>query len=182
MKEKGDGYKWEDIWPYPEYADYHRRVYADMLLYKGLERITAPQASFYVMGYEEFVPQILAPHMKKIRNLTFFVAGKVPELLEDYLRELSEEEGLAADLRVTEEGTGYRRLRPECEPQSVILDFSGEERLVPAGGNADTVWIDLGSSEIKKQKILTKSAETAYFSMKEEWGRLDTVSKNGYNT
>ncbi len=182
MKEKGGGTRWEDIWPFPEYTDCHRRMYADLLLQKGLERVTALRVPFCVFGYEQFVPRILAPHLKKIKKLTFFVVGRVPELLEEYLRELSQEEGLVADLRVLEAEIGYRRLRPECEPQSVILDFSGEERLVPAAGTAGIIWIDLDSSEIKKQKIITKSVETAYFSMKEEWGRLDTVGKNRYNT
>ena len=181
-KEKNCEKQWEAVWAYPAYTDYHRKEFADVLLGKGMERVRERQADFYVMGYEEFVPKVLAPYYKKMRTLTFFVSGKVPWQLEAYLQELSREEGIAADLKVSEDRSGYRNLRPEISEGSVVLDLSGEEKIMSADTAKGGIWIDMDSLESKKRKILTNSAETAYFSMKEEWGRLDTANKNGYNT
>ena len=182
LKEKGMKADWEKIWPYDIYREYHRPEYAKALLVKGMEQFAHKQVHCYVLGYENYMPQILMPFIRRIRTLTFCIAGEQPAQLTDYLEELAWEEGLAATVRQLEDKAGYRRLRLECATPALVLDFTGEEKVAPAGAFQSLVWIDMDSIEVKKHKILIKSRETTYFSMKEEWGRLDTVSKNGYNT
>ncbi len=182
LKEKGMKADWEKLWPYPAYKEYHRQEYAEVLFCKGMGQQKDKQINCYVLGYEDYVPKLLEPYLKRIKTLTFIMAGEQQDHLENYLVQLSEEEGLAANLRLLEDKTGYRRLRPECVAPALVLDFTGEEKVAPAGADSGLIWIDMDSLEGKKHKILVKSRETVYFSMKEEWGRLDTVSKNGYNT
>lgn len=182
LKEKGMKEEWVKLWPYVSYREYHRLEYARVLFAKGMEQFGGQQIHCYVLGYEDYVPQILAPFFRRLRTLTFIIAGEHPMQLERYLEQLAWEEGLAASLQRLEDKTGYRRLRLECAAPALVLDFTGEEKVAPAGAFQSLVWIDMDSIEAKKHKILVKSRETTYFSMKEEWGRLDTVSKNGYNT
>ena len=182
LKEKGMWADWEKLWPYPTYREYHRPEYAKALFAKGMEQFGHKQVHCYVLGYESYMPQILTSFFRRIRTLTFIIAGEYPVQLTDYLEALAWEEGLAASAQQLQDKTGYRRLRLECDTPALVLDFTGEEKVAPASAVQSLIWIDMDSLEAKKHKILVKSRETVYFSMKEEWGRLDTVSKNGYNT
>lgn len=182
LKEKEVQESWEDVWPYPVYREYHQKEYAGHLLAKAMRQLTERQVHFLVLGYEPFLPEVMTPYVRMMKTLTFVVEGEVQKHLSDYLEELCNEEGLAADLRVLEDKTEYRRLRLERPGPSVVLDLAGEERIAPVSASKGVFWIDMDSQDKKKHKILVKFSETAYFSMKEEWGRLDTASKNGYNT
>ncbi len=173
---------WERFWPYPAYGEYHRLEYAEVLFVKAMEKLAAKQVHCYVLGYEDFVPQVLAPFLRRIKALTFIIAENIPGKLTEYLENLAWEEGLAASLQHLEDKTGYRRLRLECHEETVVLDFTGEEKAAPVNASKSIAWIDMDSKEMKKHRILMNSRETVYFSMKEEWGRLDTAGKNGYNT
>lgn len=182
LEEKGMRDEWEKLWPYPAYREYHRPEYAKALFSKGMEQFGQKQVHCFVLGYENYMPQILASFFKRIRTLTFIIAGECPVELVEYLEELAWEEGLAAKVQELSDKTGYRILRLQCDTPALILDFTGEEKVAPTGAVQSLIWIDMDSLEAKKHKILVKSGETVYFSMKEEWGRLDTVDKNGYNT
>lgn len=182
LKEKGMRAEWEKLWPYPVYREYHRAEYAKILFKKGMEQFGQEQVHCFVLGYENYVPQILASFFKRIRTLTFIVAGECPMQLTDYLEELAWEEGVAANVQELSDKAGYRKLRLQCDTPALVLDFTGEEKVAPTGAVQSLIWIDMDSLEAKKHKILVKSGETVYFSMKEEWGRLDTVDKNRYNT
>lgn len=182
---------WWRYWPYPLYREYQQPEYARFLVGRGVEYLqqektpegkkeAAQLMHFYILGYKEFVPRILEPYLKQIKTLTFFVAGK-QNGLEEYLEDLYEEEGLAADRRILEEKE-LRRLRPQCTGPALVLDLSGEERIVPSGTEGRLAWIDMDSNEAKRRRIQGRYAETAYFSMKVAWGSLDTVDKNRYNT
>ena len=142
------------------------------------------QVHMYVLGYESFVPEVIATFLMKIKTLTFLLPQSLWEEcgLEDYREILCEEEGLATGLQMLEEPRAYKGLRLKCLTPALVLDLSGEEKVQPDGSGRDVFWIDMDSQEAKRRKIASGSAETAYFSMKEEWRRLDTVGKNGYNT
>lgn len=171
--------EWQHSWPYPIFREYRRLEYGQFLMGKGMEYFTE-LINVYVLGYEEFTPQMLKPYLKKIKSLTFFVTeGQCG--LEDYLENLYEEEGLAADCRILLQKE-FCRLRLWCEGTALVIDFSGEEKIIPSSVNGRLVWLDMDSNETKKRKIEGRCAESAYFSMKEAWGRLDTAWKNRYNT
>lgn len=182
MEEKKLKKQWEQSWCYPQYRDYHRIEYAAYLVEQAMKCIR--QVHMYVLGYESFVPEVIAPFLKSIKTLTFLLPQSLWDEceLEDYREILCEEEGLAASLRILEEPRAYKGLRLYCLTPALVLDLSGEEKVLPDGSGRDVFLIDMDSQEAKRRKIESGSAETAYFSMKEEWRRLDTVGKNGYNT
>lgn len=191
MEEKKLKEKWEQEWCFPQYKDYHRMEYAAYLLNRAVKGMCAGaqgqellQMHLYVLGYESFVPEVIAPYLNQIRALTFLLPRRTWEEcgLEEYREMLCEEEGLAAGLRILEEPRGYKGLRLQCFTPALVLDLSGEEKLLPDGSGRDVFWVDMDAQEPKRRKIESVSAETAYFSMKEEWRRLDTAGKNGYNT
>ena len=211
IKEKKLKEQWEQSWCYPQYRDYHRIEYAAHLVERAMKYLLAryqakqyqaaqyqsvkypytdakgqgmQQVHMYVLGYESFVPDVIAPFLNKIKTLTFYLPQSLLEEcgLEDYREILCEEEGLAAGLQILEEPRAYKGLRLCCLTPALVLDLSGEEKVQPDSSGRDVFWVDMDSQEAKRRKIAWGSAETAYFSMKEEWRRLDTVGKNGYNT
>lgn len=200
---------WEHSWPYPEYQDYRRLEYAQLLLKKAMAQAKAAcqkkQGStengsienggcrkkqnypvhVYVLGYEEYVPMLLAPYTSEIKTLTF-VESRPGMQLEEYLETLYEEEGLAASRQMLMKGQSYRTARILWQLPAVVLDLTGEERLIPAGSGQGIFWIDMDSREEKRRRLEARCSSLTYFSMKEEWRSgsfaLDTVPENGYNT
>lgn len=173
--------QWEENWPYRSYCDYHQKEYCEFLLKKGMKRVCRNRLRIYVIGYREFVPQILKDYLNRMEMLTFFVRDRAPEHLETYLDTLCFEEGIAAVLREYPE-TEFSGLRPDCGTGAVVIDLSGEEKVIPSDHTKDAVWIDMDSCTAKKKKIQARIPETMYFSMKDSWRSLDTGNKNGYNT
>lgn len=188
---------WEQSWPYPEYRDYRRPEYARLLFQKGMEQIRAEQENqsgcgkrnrqvqVYVLGYEDYVPELLSPYAARIKSLTF-VEKAYNIRLEEYLELLYEEEGLAASCQLLMEGRPYRTMRLSWQSPAVVLDLTGDERLMPSGNGQGLFWIDMDSQEEKRRRLKAGCSRLTYFSMKEEWRSsslvLDTVPENGYNT
>ena len=172
--------QWQQNWVYPVFRDYRRPEFGQFLVGRGMAYLTPESVQVCVLSYQGFLPQLLKPYLKQIKSLTFFVT-EGQDGLEAYLEMLYEEEGLAADLRILTQKE-FCRLRPLCVGPTLVIDFSGEEKIIPSSVKGKLAWIDMDSNEGKKDKIMGRYAETAYFSMKEEWGRLDTAWKNRYNT
>ena len=208
LEEKQLKEQWEREWIYPPYLDYYREEYAVYLMDRAVKYLnrangqmlpdkvqSMQQMHVYVLGYEHFVPEVIKPYLQCIRTLTFIVPEKTAEAhdgsrqthtggynLEEYLEVLCEEEGLAASLRTLQMPRGFRGLRLPCVKPALILDLSGEEKVLPENGGQSVSWVDMDAFEHKSYRIKASNAETAYFSMKEEWRSLDTERKNRYNT
>ena len=177
--------EWQKRWLYPLYREYHRVEYGHFLMKKAMDFLCRNEKKqiplhVYVLGYEEFVPQIIQPYMRRIRGIICYTAGR-QRALEEYVEVLCEEEGLAADCRLLQ-GEEMSRLRLICEKPAVVLDLTGEEKVIPVKVREPLAWIDMDANEGKRAKIEGRFPKTMYFSMKEEWGILDTMDKNGYNT
>ena len=189
---------WQECWSYPPYSAFHRQEYCEYLLQKAMRQLTAErqkeQLHLYVAGYAEYIPEVLAPYLPQTDSLQLVMAEaqyrRASELQptqirpEEYLDRLSEEEGIAAACRVPEEiqhGEGGRLRLSFAEP-AVVIDLSADFVILPATTYQQICWIDMEASEEKKRRLRTLCPEISYFSMKEEWRRLDTERKNGYNT
>lgn len=156
---------WSRAWPYPEYRNYHQKDYAMQLLQKGAS--VHKTGHFFVLGYEDFVPEALMPHVKSMKSLTFLVRREY-EALEDFMEELNEEYGLAAALRVVpDDGL----LCPECAFPATILDLSGERKVEMSHVKEGGIWLDMDSSEEKRRRAEACGGQMAYFSVKKEWER-----------
>ena len=93
----------------------------------------------------------------------------------------------SADSMVWQWKRRYLRLR-SLFPVTV-LDFSGEEKMSCTDLAEGSRWLDMESSEYKRERLERQSSKAAYFSLKKEWKepqkalyQLDTIPKNGYNT
>lgn len=181
---------WLQGWQYPEYGDYRRVDYARQLL-RLAGQAGRKRFHYLVLGFEAFVPEVLAPYLREMKSLRFLV-GKKDELPEDFAEEVCEEYGLAVSCGVAP-GKGdagpFFHFVPECPLPTVILDLTGEAYLSAARTAPGSVWLDMDSLEEKRRRVEAALGGDAYFSIKKEWGRagkktpaaLDTALKNGYN-
>lgn len=219
LTQQGLSKRWQTLWPYPEFTDYRRAEYAELLFGKAIQYVSASQTSMgkelinvYVLGYDTYVPKLFLSCFRRIKSLTFIQSrGDSPKgltgvryaqeamqraHLEAYLEYLYEEEGIAANCKILEEGQKYRNLRLQCEVPAIVLDMTDEVRVAPMGKGSGISWIDMSSSDEKRRRLEARNAGVCYYSMKEEWRKqknsvntpeenlnsLDTTVKNGYNT
>lgn len=189
---------WRECWSYPPYSSFHRQEYCEYLMQKAMRQLDLEQQEkqlhIYVVGYADYIPRLLTPYLPRTDSLQLIMqevqyrraeALQPPEIRpEEYLDALSEEEGIAAACFVPEQipqGEGGR-LRLSFEEPAVVIDLSSEPGLLPEKAYQKICWIDMDGSEEKKRRLRILCPEISYFSMKEEWRRLDTERKNGYNT
>lgn len=174
-------------------------------------RYSTEKLRFYltviVLGFEGFVPEVLEPYLSWIHELLILQrketltktgqqagtnqaglkqsgiqqTGSRQTAPEAYLIHLAETEGLAVNYRLAESEKSLLCLR-ETERPILVLDLSGEPRFLPEGTGKEVYWIDMDASDEKNHRFSLICPKIQYFSMKEEWRRLDTARKNGYNT
>jgi len=145
---------------------------------------------FIILGRVNCLPWLLAPYLKKLKSLRWILPERqYGEGEQDYADEICRQYGLAVETQLLEEAADYRRLRLGSFLPVTVLDFSGEEKMSCAGLAAGSRWLDMESSEMKRERLQRQSAKVAYFSLKKEWKepqkalyQLDTIPKNGYNT
>ena len=145
---------------------------------------------FIILGRVNCLPWLLAPYSKKLKSLRWILPERqYSEGEQDYVDEICRQYGLAVETQLLEEAADYRRLRLGSFFPVTVLDFSGEEKMSCAGLAAGSRWLDMESSEMKRERLQRQSAKVVYFSLKKEWKgpqkalyQLDTIPKNGYNT
>lgn len=174
---------WSRNWPVCEFTGYREWYLADELLREA--RKASLPAHFLVLGYEDCVPGLINTCVRQMKSLRFVLTGPC-EPLQDYLEELCEEYGLAANVQLLQQedrqkGPFYH-YPVVCTCPSVILDFTGEDMLYTADTAKGSIWLDMDSMEKKRRRIEDRDTGIRYFSMKKKWKKVDTTSKNGYNT
>ncbi len=145
---------------------------------------------FVILGQTSCLGEVLYPYVEKIRSLQWILPQRqFREQQQDFVEQLYEEYGLAVDVRLLSEEGDYRRMRLMCRTPSIILDFSGEERISAADIAKGSIWLDMSSLEMKRRRMEDRDTGIHYFSLKKEWKQpqkaryhLDTASKNRYNT
>lgn len=180
---------WRKNWPYPDFADFHRADYAAFLWKQAVQAGGGTQYVF-VLGFEDFVPGLLAPCLRNLKSLCF-VVDEMCGPLESFMEDAYEEYGLAV---TCDAGRGWRPLR--CGFPALVLDLSGEVKSAAAELSAGSVWLDLDAMEGKRRRLENRPG-VRYFSIRKEWERmgrraeegvflnpqiLDTIGKSGYNT
>ena len=154
------------------------------------EEVSQPLAHFMILGQTACLPEILYEHVRGIKSLKWILPRRqFLEGQQELVEVLSEEYGLAAEVRLLFEEEGYRQVHPVCRVPSLVLDFSEEDRIPTADVARGSIWLDMASSEEKRRRIEDRDTGIHYFSLKKEWKQpqkalnyLDTISKNGYNT
>lgn len=178
LREEGCTEWWKEYWPYPEFDGYHEFPYAEELLAYG------HSPHFLILGYDRLVPELILSHIRKMKSLRL-ILDYLPKDLEGFLEDLYEEYGLAATFQLLPETQEhpYRSARILCSRPSVVLDFSGEGRMLTSGVVKDSVWLDMDSMEEKRRRIEERDTGILYISLKKQWAQgLDTPIKNRYNT
>lgn len=177
------GRLWHRIWRLPELTDFREEAFARELL----SRCRLPH--YLVLGWHDMVPGLLWERARRMKSLRFLVEKPV-DRLEDFAEAVDEEYGLTVAVQELTETAGnsrsaFAKARPACPVPAVVLDFSGEARLLTDQVTRGSVWLDMDSSEEKRRRIEGRDTGLLYFSMKKLWkqaGMLDTMGKNRYNT
>lgn len=180
---EGSGGLWHQLWRLPELTDFREEAFARELL----SQCRLPH--YLVVGWHDTVPELLWERARHMKSLRFLVEKPVDEL-EDFAEAVDEEYGLAVTVQELPETDGdgrsaFKKARPVCPVPAVVLDFSGEARLLTDQVARGSVWLDMDSSEEKRRRIEGRDTGLLYFSMKKLWkqaGMLDTMGKNRYNT
>lgn len=147
-------------------------------------------AYFVLLGETGCVPDILWEYARGMKSLKWILPQRqFREEHQELVEMLSEEYGLAAEVRLLSEEESYRQVYPMCRFPSLILDFSETDRIPTADVARGSIWLDMASSEDKRRRIEDRDTGIRYFSLKKEWKQpqkalnyLDTMGKNGYNT
>lgn len=171
---------WRNNWPFPEYCGYHQKQYADHLLRQAVDALNrAGNGSdiqdrcifhMYILGYERLIPQVLQPYISRIKSLTFVLGVKDDrKMLEEYLEDLYEEEGLAANcvFFAPEQMAGSSMFF--YQKPAVVLDLTGDARRMLWEQGDGICWIDMDSLDEKRKRFAARCSEAVYFSMKEIW-------------
>ncbi len=145
---------------------------------------------FIVLGRVNCLPWLLDPFLKRLKSLRWILPERqYGEEELKYVEEICREYGLAVELQLLDSAADYRRLRMQSFFSVTVLDFSGEEKLSCTDLAEGSRWLDMESSETKRERLQRQRAKVAYFSLKKEWKepqkalyQLDTIHKNGYNT
>lgn len=180
---EGSGGLWHQLWRLPELTDFREEAFARELL----SQCRLPH--YLVVGWHDTVPELLWERARHMKSLRFLVEKPVDEL-EDFAEAVDEEYGLAVTVQELPETDGdgrsaFKKARPVCPVPAVVLDFSGDARLLTDQVARGSVWLDMDASEEKRRRIEGRDTGLLYFSMKKLWkqaGMLDTMGKNRYNT
>lgn len=145
---------------------------------------------FIVLGRVNCLPWLLEPFLKKLKSLRWILPERqFGEGEQDYVDEVCRQYGLAVETQLLDSALDYKRLRLASVFPVTVLDFSGEDKLSCTDLAEGSRWLDMESSETKRERLQRQRAKVAYFSLKKEWKQpqkalyqLDTIPKNGYNT
>lgn len=145
---------------------------------------------FVILGKAECIPQIFLQYVRRMKSMRWVLLGRqFGEEEQELVDMIYDEYGLAVEVRLLEEERDYRRMRLSCQVPTVLVDFCEEEKVSGAEVAKGSIWLDMTSSEVKRQRLEGRNEGIHYFSLKKEWKqpqkplyKLDTISKNGYNT
>lgn len=175
---------WQKVCDFPEFDGYMQERWAELLL------PYATKPDFLVLGNSRLLQDYLWSRGIRMKSLTWILPGHlytedVKQFEEDFLYEY----GLAIDMQVIQNGADYRKIPIVSRSCINVLDFSGEDKLNVSGIQAESIWLDMSSSEKKKRRIEVSNPQISYISLKNKWKEakkdsivLDTISKNRYNT
>lgn len=182
---------WQGNWPYPEYRDFFRQEYAERLLHQGISK-TGSKQHFLILGFVDFLPKLLRRSLAHIKSIQLLVKEE-NEAVEAFIEDVYEEYGIAVNCREQE---SFENMRLACPNPTVILDFTGAEKISAIDAAPGSAWLDMGSLDEKRRRIEAQGGSISYFSVKKEWElsakqylrqempllTLDTAYKNEYNT
>ena len=145
---------------------------------------------FIVLGRVNCLPWLLEPFLKKLKSLRWILPERqFGEDAQDYVDEICRQYGLAVELQLLDTEEDYKRLQLRSVFPVTVLDFCSQEKMFWADLAEGSRWLDMESSEAKRERLERQRAKAVYFSLKKEWKepqkalyQLDTIPKNGYNT
>lgn len=145
---------------------------------------------FVILGKAECIPQIILQYVRRMKSMRWVLLERqFGEEEQELVDMIYDEYGLAVEVRLLDEERDYHRMRLNCQVPTVLIDFCEEEKISGADVAKGSIWLDMTSSEVKRQRLEGRSEGIHYFSLKKEWKQpqkppyqLDTTSKNGYNT
>lgn len=145
---------------------------------------------FVILGKAECIPQIFLQYVRRMKSMRWVLLERqFGEEEQELVDVIYDEYGLAVEVRLLNEEKDYRRMRLNCQVPTVVIDFCEEEKISGADVAEGSIWLDITSSELKRQRLEGHNSGIRYFSLKKEWKqpekalyKLDTTSKNGYNT
>lgn len=145
---------------------------------------------FLFLGRVNFMSRLLLPYVKKMKSMRWILPERQYGPAEQALVEdICDRYGLLVEVQLLKQEAEYRSLRLTGNRPLMIVDFSAEEKITASDLPAGSIWLDMGASETKRQRIEERERKIHYFSLKKEWKQpqkalfhLDTAHKNGYNT
>ena len=162
-----------------------------MLRYGGLaDNDSLLLSHIVILGQAECVSEVISVIARNLKSLQWILPTRqFREEQQELTDELSEEYGLAAQVRLLSEEESYKQVYPVCRVPSLVLDFSEADRIPTADVARGSIWLDMASCEEKRRRIEDRDTGIHYYSLKKEWKQpqkalnyLDTIGKNGYNT
>lgn len=167
---------WAQYWNIPEFRGYHEFRWVRPLL------PAARGPYFILLGIAPCIPLLLEHCAGKMKSLCWYLneedlGEEVEELAEDFYTEY----GLAVTLLPLSGRNTFRSLRLKSEEPVCILDFTQEEKIYAGELSRGSVWLDFGSSEEKKKRMLRLSPGVRYDSLKSLWERSRHESQNKTN-
>lgn len=159
---------WNQLWPYPVLEDFREECFIRELFAGSC------LAHYVVLGFDTSLPEMLVQRARHMKSLQFYVNSLSEyhqELLEEFLEDFYEDYGIAAGVQEREE-----RARLICHLPSVILDFSGEAKILTADVAKGSIWLDMDSMEEKRRRLEERNTGITYLSIKKLWKMAGTDS------
>lgn len=184
LKRKAFPLLWQKVCHFPEFEGYIQERWAELLL------PYATHSDYLILGKSRLLQDFLWSRGVRMKTLKWILpkhlyTEDVKQFEEDFLYEF----GLAIDVQILQSEQEYRRISLMSRGPVTVIDFSGAERLHMMGVQAESIWLDMSSSEEKQRRIEGANPSISYISLKKQWKQakkdsifLDTISKNRYNT
>lgn len=155
---------WQRYFDQREFTDYSGRFWVEQLM---------PEAvlpHFVILGTAACIPEVIEKYADRMKSLKWILpeAGCTEEV-QEFVEDFYIESGLAVSLQTISDAGEFRKLRRICALPSNILDFTEEPNINISGAAPGSIWLDMQSMEEKRRRILGRSGEIAFFSMKEKW-------------
>ena len=166
---------WHKHFDMEEFKGYKERFWVERLMpYARLNH-------YVVLGTAPCVYEILEAHARRMKSLRWILLEvDCTQELQDFVEDFYTEYGLAIELHTAAGTDRLKRLHLVCDQPANIIDFTGEIFFGTAGVAEGSVWLDMLSSDEKRYRIAGRRGGIGYFSLKEEWKRVQRRCREPY--
>lgn len=168
--------RWEALWEFGQYNEYGE-VHNLLLLLKYIERLPRP-GHVVILGEPTGMQDWICAIARYMKSVTLY-SLKEPRGFAEVQEKLLEEYGMLVRWEKSEQ--------PVSEEPSLILDYSGKEKIYIWGIPKGSIWIDMTSLEFRRHAIQDRETGIYYVSLRSIWleemlQTLDMAGKIKYNT